>query len=188
MSFKVMEGGGRRPPEDFDVKLAAQTLRFLTIELLRAIVHGHDPENRVTDQLIELYKRLGKDGIMVDTVVKTLLQDLHSELAKAGMSGRDSDDADREIEHVVLASFQVTAERLGLDDAAQGRTSQRTYFLRRDLRAPKTAIQIGFCAPNNLGRVCFWGYKYLHEHYLLTRKKTPSTLPSMAFHWRGQRT
>jgi hypothetical protein len=42
----------------------------------------------------------------------------------------------------------------------------RAYFPRWDLRAPKTAVQIGFCTPNNLDMVCFWGCKYLREQYL----------------------
>jgi hypothetical protein len=41
------------------------------------------------------------------------------------MSSLQSDDPDHEIERILLAGFQVAAEKLSLDDAAWGRTSQR---------------------------------------------------------------
>jgi hypothetical protein len=133
--LKVIQGGGPRPPSDFDVKLAGESLRYLTIELLRAIVRGDDPNRRVTTELIELYNRMGKEGIMVDAVVKALLEDLHKELAD------DPDEVDREIDDIILASFQVAAEKLCLDDAAQGRASQRMRRLERAVAARSRGIK-----------------------------------------------
>jgi hypothetical protein len=141
MAFKVIQGGGPRPPDDFDVKFAAQSLRYLGIELLRAMARGHDRDRRITTQLIQLYGRLGKDGMMVDTVVNVLLEDLHSELTEAEMSDRPRDDPDREIEHIILASFQVAAEKLCLDDASQGRTGQRMRRLESCLEASARGIK-----------------------------------------------
>lgn len=153
MAFKVIEGGGPRPPDDFDMQLAAQSLRTLLIELLRAVARGNDPERRVTVQLIELYKLLGKPGMMVDTVVASLLQDVHSDLKGAD----NSDEVDREIERIVLASLQLVAEKLCWDDAAQGRTSQRerTLVLRIEARQQGMEARPRPRAPPAAGRRAF---------------------------------
>ncbi|WP_141340303.1 hypothetical protein [Bradyrhizobium sp. USDA 3458] len=140
MTFRVIEGGGPRPPSDFDVQLAAQALRFLTIELLRSLARGADSKRRITEQLIELYKHLGRPGVMVDTVVNTFIAEASSDLAKAEMSNSEHEDDDREIEHIVLASLQVAAEKLCWDDAAQGRTSQRVRRLETCLNLRQDAI------------------------------------------------
>jgi hypothetical protein len=132
VAFKVIEGGGRRPPEDFDVQMAAQRLRTLTFELLRAIARGNDPDRRVTRQLIELYKLLGEKGLEIDTVVNSFLGEAHSELTAAERSDRD--DPDREVEAILIAGLQVVAEKLCLDDAAQGRVSQRERRLENRLK------------------------------------------------------
>src|SRR6266404_4361927 len=117
------------------MQMAAQTLRTLTIELLRAIVRGHDTEERIEMQLIELRNHLDKAGLDIQAVVRIVLQDLNSILTTAEMSIRESDDPDREIEHILLASFQVAAEKLSLDDAARGRTSQRMCRLNDRIEA-----------------------------------------------------
>lgn len=67
MAFRVIEGAVSEP-NDFGVEMAAQAIRYLTIELLRSLARGTDSKRRITEQLIELYKHLGKPGIMVDTV------------------------------------------------------------------------------------------------------------------------
>ena len=133
--FTVIEGGGRRPPGDFDMQMAARALRALAIELLRAIVRGHETEERVSIQLIELNKYLDKAEVDIYDVVRTVIGDLNSILTTAEMSIRRSDDPDREIEHIILASFQVAAEKLSLDPAAQGRTGQRMSRLENRLEA-----------------------------------------------------
>jgi hypothetical protein len=139
MTFKVIKGGGPRPPGDRDVQTAAGTLRTLTIELLRALARGNDPQRRITDQLLELYKNLGKAGIGVDTVVESFLGPAHAEIATAeaaaGAGKRDWEDIEGEIDHILLASFQVAAERLCFDDAAHGRASQRMRSLEDALKA-----------------------------------------------------
>jgi hypothetical protein len=135
VAFKVIEGGGPRPPSDFDVVLAKQALRTLVIELLRAIARGNDPQDRVTIQVIEFYRHLAKPGIDIDPVVQTVLKDLNSILTTAEMSTRASDDPDREIEHIILSSFQVAAEQFCLDDAAEGRASQRMRRLENRIEA-----------------------------------------------------
>jgi hypothetical protein len=142
MAFKVIEGGGQRPPGDFDVQMAVQSLRHLMIELLRAVARGDDPQHRVADRMLELYRNLGKTGIMVDAVVNAFLSDAYADIAGAGEeSERESDDADREIEDIVLASFQLAAEKLCLDDAAQGRASQRERRLEGRIEARLRGIK-----------------------------------------------
>jgi len=140
VTFRVIEGGGQRPPDDFDVQMAAQALRYLTIELLRSLARGADSKRRTTEQLIELYKHLSKPGITVDTVVNTFISEASSDLTKAEMSNGEHEDDDREIEHIVLASFQIAAEKLCWDDAAQGRTSQRVKRLKTCLDLRQDAI------------------------------------------------
>jgi hypothetical protein len=117
VAFKVIEGGGRRPPEDFDMRRAVQALRTLTIESLCALARGNDPRHRVTEAVIELYKLLGEKGLKVDTVVESFLAAAHSELAAEGLNS--------EMDDILVAGLQVIAEKLCLDEAAQGRTSQR---------------------------------------------------------------
>ncbi|WP_439364246.1 hypothetical protein ACNJYD_30880 [Bradyrhizobium sp. DASA03005] len=140
MAFRVIDGEGERPPSDFDVRIAAQALQYLTIELMRSLARGDDSKRRVTEQLVELYRHLGKPGITVDTVVNAFLHEAHPELTKAEMSDNERDDADREIEHIVLASLQVAAEKLCWDDAAQGRTSQRLNRLESCLELRQNGI------------------------------------------------
>jgi hypothetical protein len=47
--FTVIDGGGtgRPPPEDLHQRRAAEAMRILVIELLRAVARGDDPEKRV---------------------------------------------------------------------------------------------------------------------------------------------
>jgi len=123
--FTVIQGGGPRPPDDFDVRMAAQTLRYLTIELMRALARGNDSKKRVAEKLVEFYSLLGKPGVQVDTVVNSFLGEAYADLTRAETSEDERDDVDREIEHIVSASLQVAAEKLCWDDAAQGRVSQR---------------------------------------------------------------
>jgi hypothetical protein len=112
VAVTVIEGGGPRPPGDVGVELAAQALQYLTIELVRALARGNDPKKRVAAQLNELYKCLDKPGITIDVVVDVFLREAYSDLTKAEMSDNEHDDADREIERIVLASLQVAAETL----------------------------------------------------------------------------
>jgi hypothetical protein len=165
VAFKVIEGGGRRPPEDFDVRMAAQMLRTLTTELLRAIARGNDPERRITRRLIELYKLLGEKEIEVDTVVNRFLGEAHSELTFAEVSAPDQPDC--EVEAILIASLQVIAEKLCFDDAAQGRTSQRERRL-------ESRLEAWLAGSEKRSRENGWSYleEFLKRHLPSARRKS----------------
>jgi hypothetical protein len=137
--FRVIDGGGagggKRPPDDFDIRLAAQELRAVLVELLRGVARSNDPRRRITQRLIKLFDLLADKQLPIDAVVTTMLSELHSEFTTAEISDHRSDDPDRELDHILLACFQVAAEKMCLDEAAQGRTSQRMRGLEDSLDA-----------------------------------------------------
>lgn len=73
------------------------------VELLRAIGRGNDPHRRINKQLTDILVLLEKAKVDVDVVIQCLLSEIRSELTVAEMSARSADDADREIEHILIA-------------------------------------------------------------------------------------
>ena len=133
MAFKVIEGGGRGAGE-FDMRMATQAFRYLAIEMLRGLARGDDADGRVMLALVKLVNSL--KNVDRTEVVREALRELYGELAAAELRDyRPSDDPHREIEHIILASFQVAAETLCLDNAARGRAGQRERALERALDA-----------------------------------------------------
>jgi hypothetical protein len=144
----VIEGGGKRPP-DRHSGAARYHLQQAIIEILRALVRGHDAQNRISTHLAEFTLHMTQTDAHLEAVVGDTLAELHKELDHQD----DRDIYEEERESIVLYALQVAAEAMATDPAAKGRLSGRQsrlhsaiehQFIRREQRmrerkrAPKT--------------------------------------------------
>ena len=135
----MIEGGGAGPP-DRHAGAARYHLQQAIVEILRAVVRGHDGEHRISTHLAEFNRHMVSGDAPLHVIVGDAIAELHQQLDHEG--GRDIFEQERET--IVLRALQVAAEAMATDSAAKGRLSGRQsrlaaaiehQFLRREMRA-----------------------------------------------------
>jgi len=125
--FTVIDGGGRgRPPDDYHRARAADAMRVLIVELLRAIARGNDPQGRVLKGVAELYDRLA-ETTGHSTIVDGVVAGFHSNLT----TGETKHEYRYEIPDIIRAALQLAAEKSSNDEFTNSRTRERREKLHR---------------------------------------------------------
>jgi hypothetical protein len=136
--FTVHEGGGKGPP-DRGTREARYHFQQMVIEILRALVRGHDAQSRITRHLDEFLGALPGPNTRPEVVVDESIAELSKELDHRN----EQDPFEQERETIVLRALQVAAEAMAVDDGAKGRLGIRQrglleaiehQFLRREMR------------------------------------------------------
>ena len=116
--FTVIDGGGtgRPPPEDLHQRRAAEAMRILVIELLRAVPRGDDPEKRVLKGPADLFDHLG-DTTNHPAIIDSVVRGIHSNLT----ASETEYEYHYGIPDIIRAALQLTAEKSSDDEFANSR-------------------------------------------------------------------
>ena len=121
----VIDGNGPpRGPRDREGDYARHFLRMTIIEVLRALVRGDDPENKIAKNLSEFSKHASISSTPLHAIVETVISEMHQSFVRHSF-----DDPAVEIERIMASSLQVVAEMCCDDNGASGRRSRREWAL-----------------------------------------------------------